>query len=103
MVDDWGNCVGVITPPPLTIDTSLNQKAETRVIQLILSDFKNTVDDEAYYRSIYYENTKQVKGYAGGVDWCDEKYTRIGVSCFCVDRDNNGLNFLDHYAFEFGE
>lgn len=103
VVDDWGNCVGVITPPPLTIDTSLNQKAETRVIQLMLSDFKNTVDDEAYYRSIYYENTKQVKGYAGGIDWCDEKYTRIGVSCFCVDRDNSGLNFLDQYAFEFGE
>lgn len=101
--DEFGNTLGVINPPQLSIDTELTEKAKVRVVQLILSDFKTTIDDEAYYRNIYYPNNNYVRGYPGGVDFYDEQYSRVGVSCFCVDYDDSGFNFLDQYAFEFAE
>ena len=101
--DEWGNAIGVISPPQLSIDAALTEKAKVRVIQLILSDFETTIDDEAYYRNKYYPNNNYVRGYTSGVDLYDEHYSRVGVSCFCVDYDDSGFNFLDQYAFEFAE
>ena len=99
--DEWGNCIAVVSPPQLIIDTKLNELAATRVIELIVNDFTSTIKDEGYYCSRYYANNKYVRGYAGGVDFYDIDYSRVGVSCFCVDRDDSGFNFLPQYAFEF--
>ncbi len=105
ITDDWGNVVGVIQPPQLTIDATLSKFAKTRVIELIKCDFAYDalLENEAYCNARYYETNNYVRDTIGGVDFYDEKYSKVGVSCFCVDRDDSGVNFLDKYVFEFAE
>ena len=105
LTDDWGNPIAVINPPQLTIDAALSEKAKTRVIDLIKCDFKYSalIENEGFYHSKYYANNNYVRGSKGGVDFYDENYSIVGVSCFCVDRDDSGFNFLDQYVFEFSK
>lgn len=100
---DWEtDSYTIIRPQPLTWREDLTELAKTRVVPLLLCNFKNRIENEGGIQTKYYESTRQVKViFSGGVDFYDAKYTYVGVSCFCQDRDDSGFNFLPHYAFEF--